>query len=77
VLHPGGFASEEAAAQAINSTDWQPMAGMAKKRCEGIAKLIVMKVCAGDGRAIVRHHFACWTQVSCRQIRKALVRTPR
>jgi hypothetical protein len=49
----------------------------ASMQCLGIAKLIVMEVCAGDGRAIVRHHFACWTQVSCRQIRKALVRTPR
>jgi hypothetical protein len=47
------------------------------ERLDGIAKLIVMEVCAGDGRAIVRHHFACWTQVSRRQIRKALVRTPR
>jgi hypothetical protein len=43
----------------------------------GIAKLTDAKTCAGNRRAIASHHAARWTQVSCRQVRKAFARTRR
>ena len=37
MLRAGGFASEEAAARAVNSQPWEPPRGMVKLQCERCA----------------------------------------